>query len=179
MVDFTKEFLITQTVSLPKRFVQRFSSGVWFLLFRVMIGREQLVFGCGQQESRSALQGAGKLENDGKRRNMLAAFDFSQVRAFDAGQMREGFLRNALPESFFPHRRPESNGGFGIVSARTTGTATPNRLFLHAGSVGYGEEVNHVKFNSFRHENPTLCRKPGAPFSTLHRKRSDAVLGNP
>ncbi|KDD44108.1 hypothetical protein L532_0459 [Bordetella bronchiseptica OSU095] len=81
--------------------------------------------------SRTAFQRAGDLEDEGKRGDVLSAFDLAHVRPFDASQVGQRFLSDTLVGSFFPHGSPKRDGWFRFVGSSADGAASLDRTLLH------------------------------------------------
>lgn len=83
----------------------------------------QLGLGQGHQVGGTAFQRTGNSENHGERRCVLATLDLAHVRALNAGDVRQGFLGDALAGSHFAHGGSKRDGGFGFVGCGSGGSA--------------------------------------------------------
>lgn len=68
---------------------------------------------------------------------MLTALDFAHVRPLDRSQVRQCFLRDALPQSDRPHGLPECGGQNGVCRFRPQWTTSLDDARLH-GQEGPG-----------------------------------------
>ncbi|KAG1436146.1 hypothetical protein G6F57_020794 [Rhizopus arrhizus] len=93
--------------------------------------RCELAFSLAHQHCRAAFERAGDLEDDRQRGHVLAALALAHVRALDASQVRQRFLRNAALRPQRAHRRAEGLRQLGIVGGGAGRSAALNGSLLH------------------------------------------------
>jgi hypothetical protein len=62
---------------------------------------------------------------------VLATLDLAHVRPFDAGDVSQRFLGDALVGSDLANGSSKRDGGFGFVGGGSGGSASLNRTLLH------------------------------------------------
>jgi hypothetical protein len=78
-----------------------------------------------------ASQSTRDLEEDRQGRHVLAALDLAHMRAFDASQVGQRFLGDALCGSLGSYHRTEGLGQFGIEGGRANRSAALDGSLLH------------------------------------------------